>query len=123
MLTTASLAVSRQMLHSNTESSFFSSPPSSVASSRLILDLPVGLVSELPVSDSCWFVVVVASALDDVTSEYRLAVDCCEVDAEFRSSKLGAEGCGGALSTVDAMAVWIFVKLFAKHLSKLVRFS
>lgn len=40
MLTTASLAVSRQMLHSNTESSFFSSS-SSLASSRLILDLPV----------------------------------------------------------------------------------
>lgn len=57
MLTTASLAVSRQMLHSNTESSFFSSS-SSLASSRLILDLPVE--DDVPVSG------LVESEADDV---------------------------------------------------------
>lgn len=59
MLTTASLAVSKQMLHSNTESSFFSSS-SSLASSRLILDLPV-LEDDVPDSG-----LVESAVADDV---------------------------------------------------------
>lgn len=96
------------------------------------MDLPV-LVPELLVADSaesCWsveigFAVGSASVLGDVTFENGLGpvVDCCEVDAEFRSSKLGAEGCGGALSTVDAMVLWSVVKLFSKHLTILVQLS
>lgn len=92
------------------------------------MDLPV-LVPELLVADSaesCWSVEIgSASVLGDVTFENGLGpvVDCCEVDAEFRSSKLGAEGCGGALSTVDAMVLLSVVKLFSKHLTILVQLS
>lgn len=79
-------------------------------------------------ADSGWFVEMgfagPASVLGDVTSANGFGpVDCCEVDAELRSSKLGAEGCGGALSTVDAMVLWYVVKLFLKHLTKLVQLS
>lgn len=54
-------------------------------------------------------------------SEYEVPAPVpCEVDAEFRSSKLGADACG-VLSTVDAItAALIFVdEYFSKLLVEL----
>lgn len=58
--------------------------------------------------------------LDEI-SEYELPAPVpCEVEAEFRSSKLGADGCG-VLSTVDAIiaALIIVDEYFSKHLANL----
>lgn len=92
------------------------------------MDLPLLLL--LLDSDSCsaepapfeasGMLLLWSRELDEI-SEYELpAPEPCEVDAEFRSSKLGTDGCG-VLSTVDAIiAVLIFVdEFFSKRLAEL----
>lgn len=96
MLTTASLAVSRQILHSNIESSFFSS---SLPLLALLLADSVEAFEESKLFSGEVFVV---SGSVKVPLLLLLAAD---VDAELRSSKLGAVGVGCELrSTVEAIA-------------------
>lgn len=89
------------------------------------MDLPPAVVAELEPADDDDSGSVAEPGSERVADvwwsvENGLPAVCCEVDAEFRSSKLGAEGCGGVLSTVDAMVVWVIVKLFSKQRTKLV---